>query len=555
MADAEAEPDAALLRIAGYRLAYAGPRGATEVLHGIDLAVAPGECLGLVGESGSGKSSLAWAIMRHLPAEAIERGGTIAFRGRDLMGASPAEIRSIRGRHISMVFQDPSTALNPTTPLGQQLIETLRCHQALGRGEARDAAEALLTRMEIRNPRQLMARFPHEASGGEKQRVVIASALACRPDCIIFDEPTTALDVITAAQILDLFAALRRETGVSSLYISHDLALVARVADRIAVIDKGHIVESGVPREVLRRPAHPYTRSLIDALPQPGRRMAGIVPTQKSPLLAIDALSVRYHSQMPPSLRPTDLTLAANETLGIVGESGSGKSTLARALIGLTSFDGRIRLDGRSCESLADLNAAYRRSVQIVFQHPHASLNPRQRIGAIIGRPLRFYGLTRGRAETGAEIARLLEAVRLPADYATRYPDQISGGEKQRVAIARAFAARPRVVICDEITSSLDVSVQASIVRVLISLQKQFGTAIIFITHDINLARQISHRLAVIRGGIVEDVFPVAEALAPERCAYTKALIANVPSLDPAADAQKSENNTNHADIYGATQP
>jgi len=529
-----------VLEISNYTLDYATPRGVARALEAIDLAIGRGEALGLVGESGSGKTSLAWAILRSLPGNAREPGGSIKLAGEDLMTKSPAEIAAIRGRRIGMVFQDPGTSLNPTLALGEQLAEVLVRHRRLTRRQAWAEGEAMLARVGLKQPAQMMRRYPHEASGGEKQRVVIATAFACNPDCILFDEPTTALDVITARQILDLFAELQAETSVASLYISHDLALVSQVAQRVAVIHRGRIVEQGTAARIFTNPQDDYTKRLIAAVPRPGRRLSGAAPIPSgTPLVEAKAVGVQYgrtsrlaalfgRGRVPVvGNRAVSLSVHPGEILGIVGESGSGKSTLAKALTGLNSFTGEIRFDGRRIGGVGDMDQAYRRNVQIIFQHPDASLNPRQRIGEILSRPLVLYGGQEGPRDLA--IARLLEQVRLPADYARRFPHELSGGEKQRVAIARAFASNPRLVICDEITSALDVSVQASVVDLLLDLRRRHGTAYLFISHDINLVRQIAHRIAVMYRGDLVELLDIDQIEAGPRHAYTRSLIAAVP--------------------------
>ena len=536
----EAAP--AVLEVRGYSLAYETPAGLFHALKDINLAVRHGRTLGLVGESGSGKTSLAWAILRYLAGTAREAAGQLLISGEDLRTKTPAQIRDIRGRRIGMVFQDPSTSLNPTLTLGQQLAEVLVRHRGLSEKEARDQGEALLARTGISRPADMMGRYPHQASGGEKQRVVIATAFACNPECIIFDEPTTALDVITARQIQDLFVKLQDETGVAALYISHDLALVSRIAHDLAVIHRGTIVEQGPAQQVFSAPRDDYSRRLIAAVPRPTHRLVHNVPAATGePLLRLDKATIRYgESTLVERLlgrrqsevvgaRDVTLTARKGEILGIVGESGSGKSTIARAIAGLNAFDGTVKLGDRSFGSREALDRAYRRRVQIIFQNPDGSLNPRQRIRTILSRPLKLYGLV---PEGGldARVAELLEQVLLPKDFALRYPHQLSGGEKQRVAIARAFASEPDVVLCDEVTSSLDVSVQAAIARLLVDLQARTGSTCLFITHDINLVRQLAHRILVMYRGECVDVFDVDQCDAPDRHPYTRSLLDAVPA-------------------------
>ncbi len=538
--------EAPVLEVSGYSLSYRLSTGRLQALKDVNLTVDRGKTLGLVGESGSGKSSLAWAILRYLPGNAEENDGRILLSGVDLRAMAPEDILEIRGQRISMVFQDPSTSLNPTMRLGEQLAEVLIRHRGLSQQEAWEKGEEALNRTGITHPAEMMRRYPHEASGGEKQRVVIATAFACNPELIVFDEPTTALDVITAHQILDLFHRLRDETGVAALYISHDLGLVSRVADDVAVINAGAIVETGPCTHVFKEPRDPYTRSLLAAVPQPkiwlGTKRRG---QNTEPLLSTSGVTVEYGRQSrigrlltpkPTFLGARDVSLAVREgeLLGLVGESGSGKSTMAKVLSGLQDFDGTVGFQGRSFAGRREIDRNYRRAMQIVFQHPDASLNPRQSVGEILSRPLLLYDMV-PKDQSVRRIEELLADVRLPAEYARRFPHQLSGGEKQRIAIARAFAAEPALVICDEITASLDVSVQAEVARLLADLQRQTGTACLFITHDLNLVRQLAHRICVMQRGELVDSFDRDDAETPDRHPYTQTLLAAVPP--PAAEA------------------
>lgn len=519
-----------VLAVRDYSLDYVTRDGSQRVLQEVSLSIAAGEVLGLVGESGSGKTSLAWAIMRHLPGNARETpDGQLHLGDTDLRAASPKALETIRGRRMSMVFQDPSTSLNPTLSIGRQVSEVLVRHRGLSEREAWHAATEALEHVELRDPAGLMKRYPHEASGGEKQRVVIATAFACRPELIVFDEPTTALDVITGARILELFGRLREETGVAALYISHDLALVARVADRVTILERGTIVEEAPSDRIFRQPRHDYTRRLVAAVPRPERRLVADRVAPQA-LLAADSIAVRYRRKRllqpapPPATADVAIDIRRGEILGIVGESGSGKSSIARALTGLADYSGTITLGGRRIGSARDMDHAYRRAVQIVFQHPDSSLNPRHTVGDILARPLKLFG--------GAlsAIPGLLEEVRLPASFARRYPHQLSGGEKQRVAIARAFAARPDLVICDEITAPLDVSVQASVVELLLRLREANDTAYLFITHDLNLVQQVAHRIAVMKEGAIVDLLDIDALRSGKMGAYTRELIAASPA-------------------------
>lgn len=533
--------DRPALTIDGYSLAYGTSAGAFQALRDVSLTVRSGEVLGLVGESGSGKTSLAHGIMRGLPGNATQEDGRILLGNQDLIETNQLQMAGIRGRRLGMIFQDPSTSLNPTMSLGAQVTEVLTRHRGLDGADARREAVAMLERVGLKTPEAMMRRYPHEVSGGEKQRVVIAAAFACQPEVLLFDEPTTALDVITARQILDLFGELQAETGVASLYISHDLALVSTLADRVAVIHRGRIVEEDPAARIFSAPQDAYTKRLIAAVPRPDHRLVADTDEKTpAPLLSGQNMTVRYGR---PSLlsflsksgsgqvmgaQSVSFDLGKGEILGIVGESGSGKSTIARALVGLNPFSGHVQFGGRTISSRRGMDATYRRATQIIFQHPDSSLNPRQTIGTIIARPLRRYGLDREGSLTD-RVAQLLTDVQLPTDYAKRYPHQLSGGEKQRVAIARAFASEPQIVICDEITSSLDVSVQASIIQLLLDLRDRHGTAYLFITHDLNLVRQIAHRIVVMFRGDVVETATVAALRDHAEHPYTRALLDAVP--------------------------
>jgi len=537
-------PTTPVLSVENYSLDYRLTNGQTlPVLRDINLQVMPGEVLGLVGESGSGKTTLGWAIMRWLASNAQEKSGDIRLNNDSLLSLSAPALMALRGAKLGMIFQDPSASLNPTLTLGEQVTEVLRRHRGLNAREAQELAESLLQDVDLKHPVRMMRRYPHQVSGGEKQRILIATAFACQPACMIFDEPTTALDVISSAQILDLYERLRDETGVASLYISHDLALVTKVADRVCVLDKGRIVEKAETRSLFSAPQHSYTRRLIAAVPNPHQRLiADAAGTQ--PLLTLDHITVDYghHGFIDQLLkREANTTRAANavsltvhqgEILGVVGESGSGKSSLGKAITGLVPFKGELDFCGYGVQGRAQMDKEYRRRVQMIFQHPDASLNPRMTIGEIVARPLRLYGLPPGETEAQA-VARLLEEVRLPAEFATRYPHALSGGQKQRVAIARAFANPPDLVICDEITAALDVSVQATIIELLLDLRRRYGTAYLFITHDLNLIRQIAHRVAVMYRGDVVEVLPGENMSSQAQHPYTRALLdaVHVPDL------------------------
>ncbi len=599
------------LRLTEYALSYASVAGDVRILDRINLTIARGEVLGLVGESGSAKSSLANAIMRDLPGTIAKEAGQIDLGGDNLMAMTEAELDHVRGRRIAMVFQNAATALDPVQTLGDHLTETLAVHDETLDANARTArAIDLMSLVGLPDPQGMMSRYPHQVSGGEKQRVVLALAFASDPELILFDEPTSALDATTAATLLDLFRDLQVRTGVAALFISHDLGTVAGIADRVAVIYGGRIVEEASSNVLFSSPRHPYTRALIASLPRPsdnrtGRTLnttaarpaprltapppcifaqscaeftpglcdaavvdltqqgdrflacarggfettdtsaqyrAGTAPDTAQPILALKGIKVTYGKDKlldrlmrratakVQAVLGADLTLHRGETLALVGESGCGKSTLARALAGLVTFEGQLELGGKPVKQL---DAAYRSRVQMIFQNPDSSLNPRHTIETILSRPLRLYRRDLPKAERRAEIVRILQRVSLPASYATRYPHQLSGGEKQRVAIARAIAARPEVIICDEVTSGLDAAVQASIVSLLREIQAHSGTALIFITHDLAILRHVAHRIAVMYLGEIAEERPMAGLDHGPYHPYTEALLSSSPSLDP----------------------
>lgn len=600
-----------VLQIKDYSLTYGTAAGNVRILSDVSLTIGRGEILGLVGESGSAKSSLANAIMRDLPGRVTHEAGVITLTDQPLTGASEATLQGLRGKRIAMVFQNAGLALDPVQTLGDHMVETLRSHEDQSDADARDKARDLFATVGLPDPDAMAARFAHEVSGGEKQRVVLALALACGPDLILFDEPTSALDATTAATLLDLLRDLKGRTGIAALFISHDLGTVADIADRVAVIYGGQIVEEATPDVLFAAPVHPYTQALVASLPRPsdsrraralatgianapaprmgarpaciyshlcphhdpaicdvaavqtrvfkGRRVAcakaetltaqvqdavalSLATPGAEQVLAATDMNVRFDSASwlarilgraaAPvlALNGASITLNRGETLGLVGESGCGKSTLARALAGLGPYDGTITLDGAP---VAQMDKEYRARVQIIFQNPDSSLNPRHTVGTILSRPLKLYRPELSATDRKTEIAAILARVRLPANYATRNPHELSGGEKQRVAIARALAANPDVIICDEITSGLDASVQAAIVTLLREIQVASGTALIFITHDLAVLRHLAHRIAVMYlGDIVETRATDTLDTVPYH-PYTEALLSSSASIDP----------------------
>ena len=509
----------------------------TPVLKRIGLAVAPGEIFAITGESGSGKSMTALAVMRLLPPGS-SMTGQIGFGGRDLAQLSENALCDIRGNEIGMVFQEPMTALNPVHTIGRQVTETIRIHTEATAEEARAQAEETLRRVGLPPERFPLSRYPHELSGGQRQRVVIAMAIARRPRLLIADEPTTALDVTTQAQILDLLVRLAREDGMSMILITHDLAVVAQLADHIAVMRLGEIVETGPTDTVLRERQHPYTRMLLEASTH---QVDLPPPPPPEPLLEARNLTRSYRLPRrklfePPgrfdAVRDVSFTLARGERLGLVGESGCGKSTLTRALLGLEPVQcGSITLAGEPLFEGGSPNPAARRRMQVVFQDPFGSFNPRHRVGRLITEPFHLLAdPPRGDARHRA-IAEALTAVGLKPADAERYIHEFSGGQRQRIAIARALIIRPDIIIFDEAVSALDVSVRAQILDLLADICRSHKLTYLFISHDLSVVRSVTDRVLVMQAGEIVEQGPTGQVFNDPQHAYTRTLLSAAPRL------------------------
>ena len=507
--------------------------GAIEAVRDFSLNVTPGETAAIVGESGSGKSVAMLAALGLLPKTASATG-RVVFEGQDLLALDRHALDRIRGKAISIIFQEPQSALDPLFTVGSQIAAVLRHGRGLGRRAAKARAVELLDETGIPEPARRASSYPHELSGGQRQRVAIAMAMACEPKLLIADEPTTALDVTVAARILELLADLKARHGMALILISHDLGLVRRVADTIHVMKKGRLVESGRASDVVDAPQHPYTLRLLaaDRLPPPVPRSSQ--GSSDTPLLAATDILVRYRLRggLWPKARwftavdGVSLTVDRGETLGIIGESGSGKSTLGRALLRLEHSTGDLRLDGRDLQRMSPAAVRpLRRDLQIVFQDPFASLSPRLPLGDIVSEGLRVHEPGCGPRERSRRAALALEHVGLPAAFATRLPHELSGGQRQRVAIARAMILSPKLVVLDEPTSALDRSVQADILTLLRRLQAERGLSYLFISHDLAVVRSMADRVAVMKDGRLIETGPTASVFDSPRETYTAQLI------------------------------
>ncbi|GLZ54414.1 ABC transporter ATP-binding protein [Actinomycetospora sp. NBRC 106378] len=522
-----------VLEVRGLRVAF----GDDEVVHGVDLTIGAGERVALVGGSGSGKSTTALAVLGLLPAGGRVTAGSVRFRGEDITTAGPRRLRELRGAGIGLVPQDPLSGLDPVRRVGTQVATALRAHGlAESRRDARGRAVDLLAAAGIPEPARRAVQYPHELSGGMRQRVLVTIALACRPALLLADEPTSALDVTVARRILDLVGELTASSGTSLLLVTHDLGLAAERADRVVVLRDGRVAEAGGAARVLRSPTDDYTRALIDASPglSPGapRAVAGALP-DTAPVLELDGVSHRFRLRGGHTVHALDdvsFAVAPGTTTAVVGESGSGKTTAARIALGLLApSSGTVRLDGRETGVRSGLDRAERRTVaaavQPVLQDPFGSLDPTWTVASLIAEPLRVHGHD-GR---GARVAELLDAVALPATTGRRVPRELSGGQRQRVAIARALALEPQLVVCDEAVSALDVLVQDQVLRLLEDLQERLGLAYLFISHDLGVVRRIADRVVVMRSGRVEEQGPAARVLEAPEAEYTRELLAAVP--------------------------
>lgn len=515
--------------------------GTQRVVDDVSFALWPGKTLCIAGESGSGKSLTSLAIMGLLPEEAQIPGGAIIFDNQDLLSLPERQMQLLRGKSVAMIFQEPMTSLNPLMTVGQQLEETLQRHEVLGRRERRSRVSTMLDAVKISHVEKRLQQYPHELSGGMRQRVMIAMAMLCQPQVLIADEPTTALDVTIQAQILELMRELQQAFSTSLLLITHDMGVVAEMADDVLVMSHGKIMEQAPAKTLFTSPQAAYTRQLLQAVPVLGQAPA-LAPVEATrPLLSVRDLSVRFPvrgdglrvRREVHAVDGVSFDLFPGETLGIVGESGCGKSTTAKALMNMVPFSGSAQLNGQELHGLKDeALRAVRRDLQMVFQDPWAALNPRKTIFDLVGEPLLIHEQMPAVQRT-ERVAQLLQQVGLPAEAMRRYPHQFSGGQRQRIAIARALASRPELLCCDEPVSALDVAVQAQILNLLRRLQDDLGLSYLFISHDLGVIQYICDDIAVLYLGQIVETGTSESLFANPLHPYTRALLAAVPSADP----------------------
>ncbi|MGE7841342.1 ABC transporter ATP-binding protein [Lysinibacillus sp. NPDC093712] len=541
-----------ILEIQDLRVSFITGESEFEAVKGVNFYVNKGETVGIVGESGSGKSVTARSIMRLLPSPpSFLKSGTILFQGENLVTQSEKQMEAIRGKDISMIFQDPMTSTNPTIRVGEQIAEGLMKHQKMSKKQAYEKTIELLKLVGIKNSEERYQQYPHEFSGGMRQRVMITMALACNPSLLIADEPTTALDVTIQAQILSIMKQMQERLGTSIILITHDLGVVAGMCDRVIVMKEGEIVEEGTTEEIFANPQHPYTKKLLNALPKLHEKKQPKQPPNieegtdlNVPLIEVRNLSKHFDLKKGEILKAVDdlsFRIYPGETLGLVGESGSGKSTTGRTILQLHEpTDGEVLYKGVPVTRLSKSELkSMRRHMQIIFQDPYSSLNPRKKVLDIIGEALDVHKLAKSVEERRARIEELLELVGLKKEHALRYPHEFSGGQRQRIGIARALAVEPNFIVCDEPLSALDVSIQKQVVDLLKELQQRLGLTYLFIAHDLSMVKHISDRVAVMYGGKIVELAESEELYANPQHPYTKMLLQSIPIPDPAIEKQK----------------
>jgi peptide/nickel transport system ATP-binding protein len=510
-----------------------------DIIKGVDIDIAPGEIVALIGESGSGKTTIALTIMGYARPGCKITGGSVTVAGKDMVALSERQRANVRGLEVSYVPQSAAAAFNPSKRIIEQVIEVTRIHQLMPSAEAREKAVSLFRALSLPDPDEIGSRYPHQVSGGQLQRLAAAMALISDPKLVIFDEPTTALDVTTQIEVLRAFKAVMKKSGIAGVYVSHDLAVVAQIADRIVVLRGGEVQEVAGTNDILADAKHPYTRELLSAFEPKPRAESIVAALERKPLLQVDGLIAGYGPVQADGLplvkavQEASLSLERGRNLGIIGESGCGKSTLARAIAGiLPASAGQLTLDGRKLALAARQRSREQlRELQIVFQHADTSLNPAKSIEEILGRPLKFYHGMKGKARD-TRIDQLMDMVRLPKALRSRTPAELSGGQKQRVNFARALAAEPKLIVCDEITSALDTVVAAAVIDLLKEMQRELSLSYIFISHDLSVVEAICDEIVVMYNGRkVEEITPAISKV-PQH-PYSKLLFSSVPKLDP----------------------
>lgn len=537
-----------IMRVKNLSIGFRSGKETKTVVNNLAYELYAGETLAIVGESGSGKSVSSLAVLGLLPKSAVIKSGSIHLNGEDILSMNAQALRTVRGGSIAMIFQEPMTALTPVLTIGEQLIEGILCHQPLTRQEAKELAIEMLRVTRIPEPAKRLKQYPHQLSGGMRQRVMISMAMACQPQVLIADEPTTALDVTIQAQILTLMKTLQKSFGTAIIIVTHDMGVVAETADRVMVMYKGEKVEEGRVQQVLTNPSHSYTQALLKSVPVLGKCIGALSrktpPKREKPILELVQLSVRFAQRGGlfgksrsnlHALEQVNLTLGRGETLALVGESGSGKSTLGRAVLNLVPVSsGSVVFNGRDITHLSNtLMRPLRKNMQMIFQDPMASLNPRMKVGKLVAEPMVIHS-SYSASQIYERTEKLFERVGLSKQDMQRYPNQFSGGQRQRICIARALATEPSLIIADECVSALDVSLQAEIIDLMKSLQNELGVSYLFISHDLAVVEQISHRVAVMTAGRIVEIGETQAVLHNPQHAYTRRLISAVPNADPA---------------------
>ena len=557
-----------MLEVRNLSIAFKTAAGLKSAVRDVSFTIRPGEILGLVGESGSGKTLTSLGVMGLLPPNAVVTRGEVLVDGVDLIKRTPAELRRLRGRHVAMIFQDPMASLDPIFTCGDQIVEAILLHEPIGKAAARRKALELLEKVHIPDPARRMRAYPYELSGGQCQRVMIAMAVSCKPRIIIADEPTTALDVTVQKEVLDLLRGLNAEVGAAILLITHDLGVIYEVADRVAVMYAGELMEEAATRDLFAHPQDDYTKALIDSMPSLGLRQERLpvierdaegrvrsvrpqprtrpaetgapVAVDPHPLLELKDLRKSYWVKPTPlaaavamhAVDGVSFSIAPRTTLGLVGESGCGKTTLSRAIMRLSNPDsGQILFKGRDIAQLSErAMRPFRREIAMVFQNPYGSLNPRQTVADLVEAPMVIFEEGTP-AERGKHMLQLLDAVGLPRSAAAKYPHEFSGGQRQRIAVARALALKPALVICDEAVSALDVSVQAQVLNLLKDLQVEFDLTYLFISHDLSVVEHISDTIAVMQKGRIVEAGPAEAIFKAPQHVYTRVLLDAVPTI------------------------